>query len=448
VSASRDTIAAIATPAGRGGIGVLRLSGPEALAIAEAIAGRALEARRAILARFRDGEGETIDRGLAIAFPAPASYTGEDVAELHGHGSPILLQRLLARCLQLGARMARPGEFSERAFLEGKLDLAQAEAVADLIAAGSEAAARAALRSLDGVFSQRVEALGRALVELRVYVEAALDFPEEEIDFLSEGRVAEKVAAVRADLGRLRQEAARGARLRDGLHVVLLGRPNAGKSSLLNALAGEARAIVTEIPGTTRDLLREPIDIGGVAITVVDTAGLREAGDAVEEEGIRRARREAARADLALIVLDAASGDRIETLSPEVPEGIPRIFIHNKIDLLPDPERGPNGEAPEPGIRLSARTGEGLGELRELLRRHAGLGESTEGAFTARQRHLDALARAAAHVDAAAAQAAHGQGELLAEELRLAHAALGEITGAMNADALLGEIFASFCIGK
>jgi tRNA modification GTPase len=445
VTATTDTIAAVATPPGRGGIGIVRLSGPEAIAIAERIGGRKPTQRQPVLATFRDDDGAAIDRGLLLAFPGPASFTGEDVVELHAHGSPMVLAALLRRCLALGARAARPGEFSERAFLNGKIDLAQAEAIADLIAAGSEAAARAAMRSLSGVFSARVDVLLHALVKLRVYVEAALDFPEEEIDFLSEGQVGARVAALVDDVGALRTEAARGARLRDGLHVVLLGRPNAGKSSLLNALAGEDRAIVTEIPGTTRDLLREPIDIGGVAITVVDTAGLREAGDQVEAEGMRRARGEAARADLALLVLDAQRGDDAESLQREVPQGVPAIALHNKIDLIdPATAAAVSGH----GLGISARTGAGLDDLREQLRSMAGLGEGSEGTFSARARHLDALARVAAHLDLAVTHAAEAQGELLAEELRLAQNALGEITGAFSADQLLGEIFSSFCIGK
>ncbi|HRQ64580.1 MAG TPA: tRNA uridine-5-carboxymethylaminomethyl(34) synthesis GTPase MnmE [Xanthomonadaceae bacterium] len=440
-----DTIAAVATPPGRGGIGVLRLSGPEAFTIAERVGGLRPPARQPVLATFRDEAGAAIDRGLLLAFTGPASFTGEDVVELHAHGSPLVLAALLRRCLGLGARPARPGEFSERAFLNGKIDLAQAEAIADLIAAGSEAAARAAMRSLSGAFSARVDALLKVLVKLRVYVEAALDFPEEEIDFLSEGQVGNRVATLVEDVATLRAEAARGARLRDGLHVVLLGRPNAGKSSLLNALAGEDRAIVTEIPGTTRDLLREPIDIGGVAITVVDTAGLREAGDLVEVEGMRRARAEASRADLALLVLDAKRGDEADSLRGEVPAGVPAITVHNKIDLL-DPENA--AAVTRQALGVSARTGEGLDLLRDRLRTMAGLGEGSEGTFSARARHLDALARVAAHLDLAASHAAEAQGELLAEELRLAQCALGEITGAFSADQLLGEIFASFCIGK
>jgi tRNA modification GTPase len=446
-----DTIVAIATPAGRGGIGVVRVSGAIAAGIAAALCGRCPAPRQATLRQFRDAHGDPIDQGLALYFPAPHSFTGEDVLELHAHGSPLILAALVRRCIELGARHARPGEFSERAFHGGKLDLAQAEAVADLIAAGSEAAARAALHSLSGAFSERVRAIFESLVALRVYVEAALDFPEEEIDFLSEGAVGDRCATLHQQLQSLRDEAERGVRLSDGLHVVLLGRPNAGKSSLLNALAGDARAIVTEIPGTTRDLLREPIDIGGVAITVVDTAGLREAGDAVEVEGMRRARAEAARADLALLVLDVARGDDVSPLLAEVPPGVAVVALRNKIDLPQahaDVAIGDSGGRTLETLSLSAKSGEGLDALRTLLRRHAGVGEGSSGAFSARQRHLDALDRVGAHLQQGLGHAADGQGELLAEELRLAQDALGTITGVYTSDELLGAIFSSFCIGK
>jgi tRNA modification GTPase len=447
----RDTIAAIATPPGAGGIGVVRLSGPAALAIGECFLGKPPRPRYAHRCVFRDAAGESIDDGLLIAFPAPHSYTGEDVVELHAHGSPQALACLLARCLELGARLARPGEYSERAYLEGKLDLAQAEAVADLIAAGSEAAARAARRSLDGEFSRAIEALAQQIIELRVWVEAAIDFPEEEIDFLASEELAQRFATATRTLEQLRTAARRGRVLADGLHVVILGAPNVGKSSLLNALAGHERAIVTPIAGTTRDLLAERIVVDGLPLTLVDTAGLRATDDPVEREGVARAGREAARADLLLWVIDARAATAPQTeadaLLPAL-AGIPRLIVHNKLDLSGGE---PRTVTREDGVHvyLSALTGAGLDQLRQALRAAAGLGESLEGSFSAHQRHLDALARAAQHLDAARSQAlVHGRGELAAEDLRRAHEALGEITGPMQPDELLGEIFGRFCIGK
>ncbi|GMU43281.1 MAG: tRNA uridine-5-carboxymethylaminomethyl(34) synthesis GTPase MnmE [Xanthomonadales bacterium] len=439
-----DTIAAIATPAGSGGIGVLRLSGPQALAIARVFLGSPAKPRHAHRCRFRDAGGDVIDDGLLLAFPAPHSYTGEDVVELQAHGAPVLLAALLRRCIELGARHARPGEFSERAFLNGKLDLAQAEAVADLIAAGSEAAARAAMRSLDGEFSRRVHALGRQLVELRVYIEAAIDFPEEEIDFLRGDELRARFAAVDLILHELLAGARRGQRLRDGLRVAILGEPNVGKSSLLNALAGHDRAIVTAIPGTTRDVLLEHLDVDGLPVTVVDTAGLRETTDEVESEGIARARREAAKADLVLWVVDESrdSGPGARGAASS------RITVHNKLDLS-DAEARIERRADGTHVHLSAKTGAGLPLLRRVLREHAGLTEGSAGDFSARARHVDALERCRAALATARAQAlTDGHGELAAEELRIAHEALGEITGRMRADELLGAIFASFCIGK
>lgn len=443
----RDTIAAIATAAGRAGVGILRLSGPRARAIGEAVTGKRLAPRRSHYARFADGDGETIDDGIALYFAAPQSYTGEDVVELQAHGSPVVLAQLLRRCLALGARPARPGEFTERAFLDGKLDLAQAEAVADLISAGSEAAARAARRSLDGEFSRRVEAVVEGLVRLRVHIEAALDFPDEDIDFLAAPELWQRLQAVVGELAALRRDAERGQRLTDGLHAVIVGAPNAGKSSLLNALAGEERAIVTEIAGTTRDLLREVIRVDGVELTLVDTAGLRVAGDAIEAEGIRRARAELARADLAVIVLDDREPQAPATVVDSVADLPARLWLHNKCDL--------SGAAPHRELRkddehlwLSARTGAGLEGLHQALRTAAGFGESAEGSFSARARHVEALARAAIHLEETAARLHAGAGELAAEEARRAQEALGEITGRLEADDLLGRIFASFCIGK
>jgi tRNA modification GTPase len=448
VSARADTIAAVATAPGAGGVGVVRVSGPAAGAIARTLLGRAPRPRHAHYAAFADAEGAPIDRGLLLWFPAPRSYTGDDVVELHGHGSPVALRRLLARTLELGARHARPGEFSERAFLNGKLDLAQAEAVADLIASGSDAAARAAMRSLDGDFSRRVRALTEAVVRLRVWIEAAIDFPEEEIDFLATPQLAADLAALRGRLAELLAGARRGVRLADGLHVVIVGRPNVGKSSLLNALAASERAIVTEIAGTTRDVLRETIDLDGIVLTLVDTAGLREAGDPVEREGIRRARAELERADLALLVDDGAPSGDADLLLAGVPTQVVHILVHNKIDLAQGQPRVESIDGAT-HVWLSARSGAGLDLLVAELKRHAGQGESAEGAFTARARHVAALERAGDHL-AAADQAlqVHRAGELAAEELRQVQHALGEITGEFTSDDLLGEIFSSFCIGK
>jgi tRNA modification GTPase len=440
----RDTIAAIATAAGAAGVGIVRLSGPGCRAIARSLLGRPPEPRHAHYLKFRDGDGALIDDGLLIFFPGPQSYTGEDVLELQGHGSPVVLAQLLRRCLGLGARSARPGEFTERAFLEGRMDLAQAEAVADLIGAGSEAAARAARRSLEGEFSRRVHATLEGLTALRVWIEAALDFPDEEIDFLAAPELGQRLQAVANELAALRADAERGKRLVDGLHVVIAGAPNVGKSSLLNALAGEERAIVTDIAGTTRDLLRETVRLDGVALTLVDTAGLRESAEPVEREGIRRAHGELARADLVLAVLDDSRG---EAPPPALPAGVPVLWLHNKTDLSGQPphaEQRPDGRH----LWLSVQTGDGMDALRRALREAAGLGEGGEGAFSARARHLDALARTAAALERAAGQLHRGAGELAAEELRQAQDALGEITGRFDADALLGRIFGDFCIGK
>jgi tRNA modification GTPase len=444
----RDTIAAVATPPGAGGVGVIRASGAACAAIARTLLGREPAPRHAYYCAFADADGAPIDRGLLLYFKAPRSYTGEDVLELQTHGSPVVLRLLLARLVELGARHARAGEFSERAFLNGKLDLAQAEAVADLIASGSEASARAALRSLDGEFSRRVRALTAAVVRLRVWIEAAIDFPEEEIDFLSAPELRTDLATVRTDLAALLEGARRGVRLADGLHVVIVGPPNAGKSSLLNALAASDRAIVTEIPGTTRDLVRETVEIDGVALTLVDTAGLRESADVVEREGIRRARAEIERADVALLVTDAEGDAEADVaLLADVPASARRIVVHNKIDL--------GGRAPcrerrgdDVHLWLSAKTGLGIDLLHAELRRHAGV-EGGDGAWTARARHVAALERARAHLSAAeSALIERNAGELAAEELREVQHALGEITGEFTTDDLLGAIFSSFCIGK
>ncbi|MBE5316788.1 MAG: tRNA uridine-5-carboxymethylaminomethyl(34) synthesis GTPase MnmE [Xanthomonadales bacterium] len=447
-SAPTETIVALATASAPAGLGVIRLSGPQSLPIARRLSGIEPKPRHAHYVRFRDAAAEIIDDGLLIAFVAPASYTGEDVVELQAHGSPALLRLLLARCIELGARQARPGEFTERAFLNERLDLAQAEAVADLIHAASEAAARAARRALDGEFSRRVETLAEALTALRIYVEAAIDFPEEEIDFLAGPELKSRLQRVRERMQDLLREARRGQRLRDGLHVVIAGPPNAGKSSLLNALAGSERAIVTDIAGTTRDLLRETVLIDGIELTLVDTAGLRDGADVVEAEGMRRARVEFTRADLALAVVECgAEREQLPALRDEL-TALPQVFwLHNKCELAaqaPRRESQPDGQH----FWLSAREGLGLDALRDALKQAAGLGEAAEGAVSARARHVDALQRANLQLESAAQRLAEGSGELAAEDLRAAQEALGEITGKFSADDLLGRIFGSFCIGK
>ena len=433
---ARDTIAAIATPAGRGGIGVVRVSGPLVPRIAAALLGTLPRPRLATFSAFRDPHGEIIDEGLALHFPAPHSYTGEPVLELQGHGGPIVMQALLAACLDAGARLAEPGEFTRRAFLEGKLDLAQAEAVADLIDAASRQAARSALRSLSGEFSAAIGTLQGRLVELRALTEAMLDFPEEDVDALHREDAAARLDEARRALDEVLAKSRQGSLLRAGIQVVLTGRPNVGKSSLLNRLAGEERAIVTSIPGTTRDALREPILIEGVPLVVVDTAGLRESRDEIERLGMQRTQVELERADLVIAVFEASRGrDQL----PDLPAA-PNIEVYNKLDLAPG--FVPPGDA----IAVSAKTGEGLEALRQRILRAAGWSSSGEPVFLARERHLRALAEASTHLAAAAREAQRW--EFFAEELRLAHAALGRITGEFSADDLLGEIFARFCIGK
>lgn len=446
MTATIDTIVAPATPPGIGGVGIVRISGPLAEAVAIGMFGSLPEPRVATYGRFRDAAGRELDSGIALYFPAPGSFTGEPVLELQGHGGPVVIAMLVEAAVDLGARLAEPGEFTKRAFLNDKLDLAQAEAVADLVGSSTQQAARAALRSLSGVFSARVEALGDKLVRLRLHVEAALDFPEEEIDFLADEALLAGLDDAAAAFEDLLQNAASGRVLRDGYRVVIVGRPNAGKSSLLNHLSGEDTAIVTEVAGTTRDILREQINIDGLAVELIDTAGLREDPDRIEEEGIRRAREAMTTADAVLWIQDATAVTE-EELDAAVPGDIPLTIVRNKIDLA---KEEPGATAGEPCVvSLSARTGAGVDALRERLRALAGYQDLGEGAFTARQRHLDALQRALRHFRAGrTALEATRAGELLAEELRLAHDALGVITGAVSPDELLGMIFSRFCIGK
>jgi len=440
-----DTIVAIATPPGSGAVGIVRISGDDTERIASAMLGQLPEPRVARLRRFANSAGVTLDYGLALYFPGTASFTGEPVLELHGHGSPVVLATLVDAAVELGARRAEPGEFSKRAFLNDKLDLAQAEAIADLVGSGTAQAARAALRSLSGAFSDAVNELAEQLTGLRSYVEAAIDFPEEEIDFLGDAALAERLQCCGQAFASLLEKAAVGRVLRDGYRVVLVGRPNAGKSSLMNRLSGEETAIVTEVAGTTRDVLRERINVDGLAVELVDTAGLRDDPDRIEEEGIRRARQAIANADAVLWVQDAAGP--AAGLDESIPPGAAMTVVRNKIDLSGETPGLQDGDPPV--VRLSARTGAGLDALRGHIRDLAGFRDLGEGAFTARRRHVDALRDAAAHFEAGrTAMEQSRAGELLAEELRLAHRSLGTITGAVTSDELLGRIFAEFCIGK
>lgn len=440
---STDTIVAPATPPGTGGVGIVRVSGPAVETIARAVLGSLPEPRTATYRNFRNAAGERIDAGIALYFPAPASFTGESVLELHGHGGPVVIGMVVDAVIELGARPAEPGEFSKRAFLNDKLDLVQAEAIADLIGSGTEQAARAALRSLSGAFSKSVDDLALQVLQLRMHVEAAIDFPEEEIDFLSDAALLKRIDECGRAFAALLAKARQGRVLRDGFQVVIVGKPNAGKSSLLNLLSGQEAAIVTEVAGTTRDVLREQIDIDGLAVELVDTAGLRSDPDRIEAEGIRRARAALASADAVLWIQDVTDEGQ-ELPHEDLPEGVPVTIVHNKIDKTDDAPGIVDGD-----VWLSAQTGEGIDALRQRIREIAGYEGRGEGAFTARRRHVRALRRAAAHFqEGRRALEATKAGELLAEELRLSHDALGEITGACTADDLLGKIFSEFCIGK
>ena len=442
-----ETIVAIATPPGRGGVGILRLSGPDAHTIGTRLAGDLPQARRAGLRSFRTLDGDLVDEGLVLVFPAPNSFTGEDVVELHGHGGPVVLDLLVQAAVAAGARVAEPGEFSRRAFLNGRLDLVQAEAVADLIESSSAQAARAAARSLGGEFSRQVHAIVEALIELRTWVEAALDFPEEEVDFLDDAGLLTRANDITARFDRLGRAAAQGRLLRDGLTIVLAGAPNAGKSSLLNRLAGYESAIVTDLPGTTRDVLRETITLHGMPVHVVDTAGLRASEDVVEAEGVRRARKEMAAADRVLLIVDAADPGPVS--DDDLPDGVPVTLVRNKIDLVSDTPSIEIDAAGRSVISLSALSGAGLNLLVTHLEAAVGYAPAGEGVLSARRRHLVALETARRHVDEALVQLrSYRAAELMAEELRLAQEALGEITGEFTSDDLLGRVFSSFCIGK
>ena len=445
----RDTIAAIATAPGRGGVGIVRISGPAARDIGERICGKTLRPRLATYAFFHAGQ-ILVDEGIALLFCTPASFTGEDVVELQGHGGPFVMQQLLQAVLSAGARLARPGEFSERAFLNGKMDLAQAEAVADLIEAGSARAARNALQSMQGVFSREVNQVSEAMLQLRLYVEAAIDFPEEEIDFLADGKVAARLQDIRGQLADLLHRAHQGALVREGIRVVIAGKPNAGKSSLLNALAGRETAIVTDVAGTTRDVLREQVNLDGLPLHIIDTAGLRESDDPVEQEGIRRAWQEIQQADLVLLVVDSSCEQETDPvmlwqgMTRQPLPAVRTLVLHNKID-----QSGLVAGVEHSVVRLSARTGQGIESLVDVLKNLAGMETAVEGVFSARARHVDALRQVSACLEVAAASFIHtGAGELLAEDLRRAGDHLGEITGHVSSDELLGKIFASFCIGK
>jgi tRNA modification GTPase len=450
----QDTIVAQATAPGRGGVGIVRLSGAKSLEIAKTIIGFEPTPRHAHYVPFKDTEGEQLDMGIALYFPGPNSFTGEDVFELQGHSGPVIIDMLLSRCMALGARLARPGEFSERAFLNDKMDLTQAEAIADLIDSSSEQAAKCALRSLQGAFSKRIDELVEALIHLRIYVEAAIDFPEEEIDFIGDGKVAADLEDIRHKLHGVMKEANQGALLREGMSVVIAGRPNAGKSSLLNALSGKESAIVTSIEGTTRDVLREHIHIDGMPLHIIDTAGLRDSPDEVERIGIQRAWEEIHKADRILLMVDSQSVDSNDP-NEIWPEFMGQLksrdhltLVRNKVDLTQE-ITGYEDINGLPVISLSAKTNDGVEALKTHLKSIMGFDSTTEGGFIARRRHIEALQKAKRFLDAGFEQLhGYGAGELLAEDLKEAQEALSEITGAFTSDDLLGRIFGSFCIGK
>lgn len=446
-----DTIAALATPPGRGGVGIIRISGPDSVTIAQSILGKLPQPRHADYLSFYNEDATALDMGIALFFPAPNSFTGEDVLELHGHGGPVVMDLLLQRVVTLGARLAQPGEFSQRAYLNDKLDLAQAEAIADLIDSASEQAARLALRSLQGVFSARVHSLVESITQLRMYVEAAIDFPEEEVDFLADEQITRQLIAILQDTQQTLDSATQGCLIKEGMSVVIAGKPNAGKSTLLNHLTGRETAIVTDIPGTTRDVLREQIHLDGLPIHIIDTAGLRDTQDQVEQEGVRRAWQEIKKADRILYLMDHQQKDTEEDLQflQKLRSAGPGItVVHNKIDIS-----GHTGHidssAEKVEVYLSAKTGTGMELLREHLKQCVGFQQTGEGSFMARRRHVTALEQALTHVKQGRTQLLEfAAGDLLAEELRLAQQALAEITGEFTADDLLGRIFSSFCIGK
>ena len=455
VSHKADTIVAVATPAGKGGISIVRLSGCAVPAIAKQLIGACPKPRFAAYVAFKDRDNSAIDNGIALFFAAPDSYTGENVLELQGHGSPVVMGMLVRRCLQLGARLARPGEFSERAFLNGRLDLTQAEAVADLIESSTESAARSALKSLQGDFAKRINELADAVIRLRIFVEAAIDFPDEEIDFLAQSNVVNQLENISLLFSVLREDAKQGRLLRDGLKVVLTGLPNAGKSSLLNALSGADRAIVSTIPGTTRDVLDQIIEIDGLPIEVVDTAGIRETSNEIEAEGVRRALHAQGQADLIILLIDDVNTDDVQTaalLKPLNEQSAAVLLVRNKIDLT---HRAASSSADtdhdilKNALCISALTGEGLSSLKEKIKQIAGFRQTDDSPFLARERHINALQRAEHYLRSGLEQQANYRAsELLAEDLSACQKALGEITGAVTSDDLLGMIFGSFCIGK
>ena len=443
---TQDTIAAIATPSGNGGVGIIRISGTLAIEIAKKLTDHSISPRQAQFTSFKDDDGTVIDSGIFLYFPNPASYTGEDIVELQGHGGTVVLNMLLNRVVNLGARLANPGEFTERAFLNNKLDLAQAEAVADLIESSTEQSVRSAQKSMQGVFSEKINELVDEITELRVYVEAAIDFVDEEIDFLSDGIVERKIISLIENIKNIQNTAQQGRLLRDGMTVVLAGKPNSGKSSLLNALAGHEAAIVTDVAGTTRDILRERIQLDGMPLHIIDTAGLRKSEDTVEKEGIRRAKEEIKQADKVLLLIDSTDPD-CESILQTLPSGLDITKIYNKIDLI---EKQPEIIETEQGkqIHLSIKKDLGMDLLKNFLKQSVGFNSGMDDVFIARRRHIEALNKGKESVESALVQLKIQAGELVAEELRQAQNSLAEITGAFSPDDLLGKIFSSFCIGK